>query len=349
MKFRSSQPRRSPIGIDAGPRYFAAVQMDEESPRPRIAAALLLPREQFSAPLSHSEIKPLPTILRRAGFSGNKIVLAAPLDKQFGGILEMPSSDTSAYTQISRIELARTNRCAPDSLEMDCWPVPEIAGKSAAHVMAVGCRHDDASKQLDLFESAGFDAHALDIRAAALSRAAALLPPSPGMTAILDISWPATLLVLVCDGDVVFERRLADTDLQRVHEALVQRLHVETELADYLLLEAGLDAMPGDAPAARSARTILSGYLDGLATELATSMGYATEKYDGVAIMQLLLCGDAAAMPGICSRLGDRLKLATRTISPADLCTAAQPVQAGQSGPAAGNSPALAAAMGLAL
>jgi hypothetical protein len=47
-------------------------------------------------------------------------------------VLEMPpKSSTAPIEQLARMELARTQKCAPDSFEMGFWELP-ITGRGAA-------------------------------------------------------------------------------------------------------------------------------------------------------------------------------------------------------------------------
>jgi type IV pilus assembly protein PilM len=345
MFFASTKPRRSCIGIDVGSRHINAVQLDGRGPARRISSAMAFARVEPGQALLAADVKALPALLKRAGFVGNRVALCAALDAQFGGVLEMPRSEKSAYAPMARMELAGANRCPPDSFELDCWQLPDGAQKSAsALVMAVACKHASAMAQLDLFESAGFDVETLDLRACAIARAADLKKSTAGgMTAILELNWQAALLVMVHQGVVIYERKLADCDLQRVHDALMQRLQVDCELADYLLLDGGLDALAGDAPVPRQARSILSGHVDGLCTELSASLAYAAEPYGEAVALSLLLCGDGAAMPGLDRRLAEELRIEAAKISPAEMCAVAPGVSDSIA------SPSMMTALGLAL
>ena len=89
------------------------------------------------------------------------------------------------------MELSRLHNIAPDSFEMAYWDLKAAAGsKPVTHTLAVACPHEAANALLDVFEDAGFQVAALDVRGAAAARACApLLLPAPQITAILDLGW----------------------------------------------------------------------------------------------------------------------------------------------------------------
>src|SRR5688572_2895186 len=213
---RIGRNSRSAIGLDLGARHVTAVQLERAGAGAsgwRVAAAARVSRSRAGQPLDAAEAAKLCDTVDRLGFTGADVVLAAPADKLMAGVLELPPRTAQIpLEQIARVELARTNKCSPESFEMGFWelPSPARAGK-ATHVMAVGYPHPEATALLDLVEHAGFNVVAIDARCCALARACGgMASPPPGLTAILELGWSSASLVLLHDGVVVSERALAE-------------------------------------------------------------------------------------------------------------------------------------------
>jgi Tfp pilus assembly PilM family ATPase len=329
------QPR-TPIGLDLGARRVKAIQLAPSAVAAsgwRVAAAACVSRAAPGTPFTPDEIARLADTLDRLGFTGTRVALAAPSDKLISAMLELPKNGQIPLEQIARVELARTNKIPPESFEMGCWelPVPARAGK-AAHVMAVGYPHAEAAALLDVVESAGLDAVAMDSRSCALARACgASVAPLPAITALLDLGWSSASLVLVYSGMVVYVRTLAEAGIGRVCDGMEKRLRMERELVDYLLGEVGLreatgttasdtrgeDAerltLPGDA------RALLTNYADALVREMLVSFSYVARQYTDGSVTRLLLMGAGAAVPGIGEYLAKELGLETTALSPRDI------------------------------
>src|SRR4051812_19281149 len=122
----SKGTQTSPIGIDVGRRTIKAVQLEPSKTAIggwRVRAAATLQRTASAAEVnapapsvpSSAEVRQLMDVVERQGFRGQKVILAAT-DKLVTSILELPPMASQApVEQISRMELARTLKCAPDS------------------------------------------------------------------------------------------------------------------------------------------------------------------------------------------------------------------------------------------
>lgn len=360
---RIGRKSRSAIGLDLGPRHITAVQLERTGAAAstsgwRVAAAARVSRGRPGQPLDAAEAGKLYDTIDRLGFTGADVILAAPADKLLAGALELPPRTAQIpLEQIARVELARTNKCAPESFEMGFWelPSPNRAGK-ASHVMVVGYPHADATALLDLVEHTGFNVVAIDARCRALARACGGLAASPpGLTAIFELGWSSASLVLLHDGVVVSERALAECGTAGLYDAFSTRLRLDPEMTDYLLGEIGLrDQAAGGLEGANAAadprpalpdaaRAALSHYADALVRELLVSFSYAARQYTDATVTRLLLAGSGAAVPGLAEFLTKELGLETIAVAPRDIAECPPPLLE------ACSSPELTPAIGLAL
>src|SRR4051794_24129714 len=92
--FGKKQPR-SPIGLDFGARRVKAVQLEPLAGGAsgwQVAAATCVNRSEPGAPVTRAEAARLCDTLDRVGFTGNRAVLTAPVDKLMSGMLELPKA-----------------------------------------------------------------------------------------------------------------------------------------------------------------------------------------------------------------------------------------------------------------
>jgi len=374
---------RSAIGLDVGARSVKAIQFARDRFGDggwRVAAAAEMPRESApqeaaagqpagppvaptkAGPLAPAEVARLVATLERQGFAGADVVLAAPNDRVYTSMLELPPRSSNApLEQIARIEMARAHRLAPDGFEMGSWDLPAAARATRqTHVMAVACTHADAVALMDPFEAAGLTVTALDVKAAALARACGPLlnADAGGITGLVDLGWTSATLSLMHQGVVIYGRTLGDSGLHKLYATLAGRLGLDAEVIDYLLSDTGLTAGHGqsgakDAPVpsasasrktknATDAAGLIAAHFEAAVHELRVSLSYAQHQYPDTPLSRLLLVGGGACIRGVTEHLRRTLAIEARAVAPADVATC----PAHLAGPCA--SPALTSALGLA-
>src|SRR5205823_4093664 len=111
----------TPIGIDAGGRSIAAVQLDwSGGAGPAITAASIIARQPATpeSPLSTTETAALEEVLYRQGFTGRDVVVGIPDHALLTEVLELPPRSSGApLEQLARMEIARTHKRDPASFE----------------------------------------------------------------------------------------------------------------------------------------------------------------------------------------------------------------------------------------
>jgi len=290
--------------------------------------------------LDRQEIINIQAVLRRQGFCGNDIVLAVPEKRLLHGVFEIPPATSGQAAdregmifQIARMELSRMHSVAPDSFEMVCWPLGgwPLGGQDESksthrggQAIAVGCPHDVANELLDLFEGAGFNVRALDLRSAAAARACmSLSVQPPALTAILDLGWSSTKLLFVCGGTVVYERCLTNKSISHITTKLSGMFGITEQSADQTISTIGLvtnsEAGDYDQQSTETIRKILTKHFDVMLEELKTPFDYASHQYPGEGVKRLLLIGGGARIFGLSQYIQEALGIEVITAAPGDL------------------------------
>jgi type IV pilus assembly protein PilM len=340
---------RTAIGIDVGGRVVKAAQLRRAKNRWIVDALAAFPRTKPEQSIDAEEVGYVGSVLRRQGFGGSDVVLAIPGDKLLPAILEVPPRTSGApVDQIARTELSRMHKVPIGSFEMSYWDLPpSLRLRESAQVMAVGCAHKDADELLDVFESAGLNVQALDVRTSAAGRACApMLAPHPGITAVIDIGWSSIALFILCGGVVIYERTLGEGGAEHLLEVACNKLQLDLAAADRLLATVGLggddETEQSDLGSFEEFTCVVARHFDKVVEELRAPFSYTTHQYSEAGVRRVLLIGGGANIPGLPKHLGAALSVEVVAVTPGDIaeCT---PRMSARSGDAA-----LTSAVGLA-
>jgi len=340
---------RTVIGVDVGRRTIKAVQLAPSAGGYRVCALSLLPRPEPEKEVCQADAQALRKVLRRQGFSGRRIVVAAPEERLVRAALELPSKVAGApIGQIVRMELSRLHNIAPDSFEMAYWEwrTPDGA-KPVTRTLAIGCPHHAATSMLDIFEAEGFDVVALDVRSAATGRACEpLLMPVPQITAIADLGWRSTTVLFVCGRSLLYERLMEGISMAELTGKLAEAFGITPEAAQQVATGVGLATdQPVDGVDRETLDAVgkhLRSHFDRLLNELRAPFSYVNHQFPGEGVKRLLLVGGGAAIPRLSSYMQDRLGIDIRPAAMSDLVSTPVELLA-----KAGN-PAMTTAVGLA-
>ena len=344
--------RTTPIGLDVGTSHIKAVQLRNDGVRRTIKAATVFPRVAQDAALEQAEVKRIVEVLNRQGFSGRECVLAVPPADLMSETLELPPLSSGApLNQIASVEMGRIHNCDPQTIELAFWPLPAPAsarGKEVNSVMAVACATEDAEQMLEACEAEGLRVQALDSSGWALARACAPESiDSDGVSGILDIGWRCARLIVLYEGVIVYERRLADSGIESIHQKLDQREQDNPGVIDHIIREIGLARVDGELRARGSieaeVQEVLLDHCERMLTQLAASFSYVESNYTNAAARLLQLTGGGAAIPGLASQLAASTELDVNALAPAAVANC-PPALLGPCG-----EPALTQALGLAL
>jgi type IV pilus assembly protein PilM len=274
-------------------------------------------------PLAVEEAAGIRSVLRRQGFSGSQVVIAANGEKLITGALELPARrDEVPMDQIARAEFARIQKCDLGAAEFDWWELPAPArGAKGTQVMAIAYPHSEAEAQMSIYEQAGFRVSAIEAPAAALARIGLRSAPGHATVAVLDLGWRAATLVLLRNGAVAYERRSPATGLAALHAALATRLRVEEPVVEEIMGEAGVSAEknPAAVELASEARPVIVGHLNAVVEDVLKAMAYTSHRYPDAPVGILVLTGGGSCIPDLADHFGSALGIEVRTADPGRL------------------------------
>ncbi len=348
-----STGRASPIGLDVGSRCIKAVQFARARGGLRISAIACVDRTGDGAALGADEARLLREVLARQGFRGRTVVLGGPPARLLSGVMELPPRGSGApLDQIARIELARANDCAPDSIELAWWELPAgTRAQEGTHVFAVGLRHADAHEALDGLEAAGLLVRTLDSGTLGIARACARIgiAAESQVTGLLDMGWSGATLAVLLGSTLVYQRLLPDMGLGRLHARLVSELGIDAAAAEFVLRRVGIAAeLPEEQRSwelLEDARALVGDHAEAVGRELKASLSYAMRRYGATGSTGAVACGGGADVPGLLERVQQAADERVRALRPNELGAApADPMAA-----ALAADPRLSIAAGLAL
>jgi type IV pilus assembly protein PilM len=347
MSIRSSS--HTAIGVDIGRRTIKAAQLIRSAGQYRLHALALLPRPNSEEEVSVADAQALQDVLKRQGFRGRHVVLAAPEKHVLRATLEVPTRIAGApVEQIVRMELSRLHNILPDSFEMAYWEVRAANNtRPMTQMLAVGCPHAAADGVLDAFENSGFCVTALDVRSAAAARACQpLVLPAPEITGIVDLGWRSSWLLFVSGPSLIYERALEGVFLAELAERLREAFGIPLEAVCQILgawdPAAGTSSGGLDRETVEAIHKHLRNHFDKLIDELRVPLSYAHHHFPGEGVKRLLLIGGGAALPQVASYCEERLGTQVRMAGPDSLLASPPELLA------KANNAALTVAVGLA-
>ncbi len=307
--------RRSPIGLDIGAHSVKAVQSVRGRRDWEVAVSTRFPRLNPDKPLGVDEASEIRSALRRQGFSGSEVVVAANAEKVVSGPLELPARKAGVpMEQIARAEFARIHKCDLSAAEFAWWELPAPArGGKGTHVMAVAYPHAEAESQMDLFQSAGFRVGAIRTPATALGRIAMANAAAHSTVAVLDLGWRGATLVLLRNRAVAYERRIPAAGLCKLHETLSARLRIDAAFVEELLGRSGLGPAAEDMQdVAAEARPLIAVHMNAVIADVLKAVAYTSHQYPDAPAGVVLLSGGGSCIPGLAEFFGSALGMEVR-------------------------------------
>ncbi len=314
------------IGVDVGLHTIKAAQLLSQGGQYHVFALTMLPRPQPEKEIVAADALAIKNALKRQGFRGNTIALAAPEQILQRANLEVPAKVAGAPAeQVIRMELSRLQNVAPDSFELTYWELKTPNNpRPMTPTLAVGCPHEAANALLDLFEGVGFRVAALDVRGAAVARACGpLLLPAPQITAIVDLGWRSTSVLFVCGRSLIYERSVPGSPVGDLTAKFTEVFAMEPASAYQILgtIGPGDDQLAGpyDPESLDVIRKHVRTHFDKLLEELRVPLSYANHQFPGEGVQRLLLIGGGAGVPGLPAYFAAASGIDVRRAAPSDL------------------------------
>ncbi len=287
----------SAIGVRIGRRWVSAAQLVRTQSGLKLTAAVEFERADTQHPFDAQDAQRLAAVLRRSGFVGQRVVLAAPSDDLVTLLMDQPR-DRPLDRQVIQNELEQSHSLPHETTAMACWVVEsaEMAGQETRRkvpVVAQACPHEAVMHAMSCFDGTGLFVEAIDTESWALSR----LSDTPGLMAWLKVDAPGAELMVSLDGKVFYQRALTETSLEPVYEAL-NRQGVDAAGQAVMLDRLGLG--PG---APRVLREALSGYVETVAGGVRSVLGYVSRRLAQSEVAGLTVVGDLTAVPGLAEAL----------------------------------------------
>ncbi|MGE8152189.1 type IV pilus assembly protein PilM [Pseudomonas vancouverensis] len=190
----------------------------------------------------------------------------------------------------------------------------EVQGLSPRHpgrvdVLLTACRKENIEVREAALSLAGVTARVVDVEACALERAYALLATSegPSTVALVEIGDSMSTLNVLHDGRIIYSREQLFAGRQLTDGARCRY--------DVSIDSAGLASGPGTF-AADYPDEGLQSFCEALVEQISRSLQFFHAGGQFTQVEQILLAGDAAAMPGLDQMIEQRLNKPTRVANP---------------------------------
>lgn len=327
------QPSITPIGLDLGVTTLRAVQLQRRRGRWETLDAIEMSRLHPGQAFDEDEARRLAGVLRRRSFVGRSLVVSLPNRDLIRGLVEVNDKTEGGPMLEAALEIERTHGLEPGSYELAAWMPPASGARRQTAVCVNGCKHDASRSLLKAFDAAGLTVGALDSRACAIGRVLETPGNQPQeLTAVLDIESDSTELILLHQGNVVYQRALIDAGLDQAEKRLAEH-GLDADTARHCVTTIGLGDL--EHTHAEPVRKALVGFISSLVQEAEPALDYAARIYTDLPIQRFAVVGSGASVPALGYELQQQLRL-DQTASPIEVASLA-------------DAPTFAVALGLTL
>lgn len=337
---------KTPIGIDIGSSRIKAAQLSRGRSGWKITAGASYRRTGGPGVLSSTEMERLLSVLDRAGFVGDRVVVGAPRNIVHTAVVDAPPRSSGApIEQICAAEFARMYRLSPGGSQLHSVELPTTMSRASTVQMSVsGISNEDAEALVGPFDRAGLVVEVIDLGEDARSRAC--LPAcrdTDELTGLLDVGSSGIGLSVFRDGESVYHRWLEGAGTQRLTDSIGRSFSLDSVSADVLARCVGVVA-----PQAEGLDSLTTGrvlglsreFVEGLFQSTLRSLAYVLDRFPGEAVLRFRLIGGGAQIPGLGMYFGELAGLDVETLTPS---------ACGFSGEVIGEDPAALTAIGHAI
>lgn len=299
----------------------------------------------------------------RAGFTSEPIDVVVD-QPAMTGVYEVPPRNSGApIARLAKAELARAHRVDPSQIEAAVCEAPRPASSRSGaqdHVLAIGLSREAVVPVLLDLDHAGLEPRRVTVPYIALLNGAVQQAGIAEGIGVLELAFSgAHLSVGVRDDSgqwtgvaACFVRHIAEASLARLVSASAARLSgspgAALEALGLMGIAGGFDdddphAFEASRRVAGAVRPCVTQYLDALCTEVGRSIAYVAHRHPWAPVTRLFVCGEGAALSGVCDRLSSELCIEVSPLFPAVMCDVDARVAGVASG--AAMTPVIAVAM----
>jgi Tfp pilus assembly PilM family ATPase len=299
VTLRSITSRYSPIGLDIGARTIKAVQVSLASP-PQIVNSAIIPRTP-DRPFDAREAQRVRDSLRRRGFAGTRVTVAARASDVASAVVDVPvGAPREVQERICHAEIARLLHARPESLEAVCWPIPSGAVGAAAmansQMLVMALAHTASEQLIEALEAATLSIERVDIGSVAVAEACEGATATQSLVGVIDIGWDTGTMTFAINGSAVYERRISSCGVRTLTDAVAARKGMSKDDALSIINNCTsgtiLETLARDAlcePCAAMARDI--------SDEVSACVEYLLPRVPGVENVDIVLAGGGAEIP----------------------------------------------------
>jgi type IV pilus assembly protein PilM len=307
------------IGVDIGSHSIKAVQLVRSRAGMRVAAAMLLQRDQ-PGPITAELFQQLASALQRQGFRGWRIAIACPPERLLTHLLELPPGlKGEPLAKLARSELRRLARLENDHFEYALKTLPSSArAGTGVSTLAVAATRDATEQLATMAAQAGLELVSVDTHACALARVARSTNTT-GLMILVDLGDASAMITLCSNGQLLYQRSVHDGGLGELRKTVCGKLHLDDNEARSALREIGVSTTAGGSlsPKEIQLRTLIVEHLDLICREIQTSASFAAHRYPDQPIAGVFISGGGAQLPGVHKELADKLGMPVTDLEPA--------------------------------
>ena len=300
------------FGLDIGTSAIRVVQLrgkDSNKTVFRYGKAMLEQRLMNQA--NENALAEIANIIRdllvQNQITTRNVVMGLPTRNVYSTIREF---DNMAAKDFSKTLKFQMNMIVPDaegSSKVD-WAIldPEVQEAEKKEVFICSVKNDYIETRLEMLESLNLNVLCFEPDSLALARATANSGNMEQASMIIDFGFNDTDIVISLKN----QPRLitsVDTGVSHIIKAIINTLNVDQVKGQQLAFQIGLNPDPQYIPL----RNAILQTLDNLLAQLRKSISFFITRYSNYNLAQIVLCGDAAYIPGFAAFLTQQTNLPT--------------------------------------
>lgn len=251
------------------------------------------------------------TAIGQSGIRTKNVVVGAPSSRTFATVIELADMPSSEIVSTIKYQAEQYIPMSLDEAKVD-WAVlgRSLKDPTKNEVLLASIANSFSEQRLDLIESMGLNVVAIEPDSVALCRS--LLPAaSTGGRVVLDFGDMGTDLIIAL-GDSPRLIRSIPTGVRSLVKAAAQNLNIQEQQGLQFILKFGLLPDKLEGQIVRALEATLSQFV----SEIVKSVKFFQTKYPDMPVVEILLSGYAATVPGFDQYLSQKIGLNTKKSTP---------------------------------